>query len=56
MGKYELGGGRPTYQQLDALIVEARQAKLNIFDVARKASSLAIEVIYFSLQKARPIS
>lgn len=43
MGNYELAGGRPTYAQLDALIVKARQAKLDIFDVARQASSLAIE-------------
>ena len=44
IGQFELSGGRPTYQQLDALIVKARQAKLDIFDVARAASSLAFEV------------
>jgi len=43
VGAFPLSGGKPTYNALDALIVAARQAKLEIFDVARKASSLAIE-------------
>ena len=47
LGNYELAGGRPTYAQLDALIVKARQAKMDIFDVARQASSLAIEASEF---------
>ncbi|KAG1655004.1 hypothetical protein FOA52_008824 [Chlamydomonas sp. UWO 241] len=43
LGAFPVSGGRPTYNQLDALIRQARKAKLDIFDVARQASSLAIE-------------
>jgi hypothetical protein len=44
IGAFEASAGRPTYNQLDELITKGRKAGMEIFGVARKASTLAIEV------------
>jgi hypothetical protein len=36
---------KPTYKQLEAIIQSAREAKLEIFQIARKASSLDREAV-----------
>lgn len=44
LGTFDASGGKPSYQALDKLITAGREAKLEIFDVARAASRLELEL------------